>query len=265
LKAVGVFEIDGAQLVYEIEGHGDETLAFVHGWCSTLRHWDPQAEHFRSSRRVVRWDRRGMGRSTAEQPAQSPARHGDDLAALLDAERIRRVTVIGHAGGGPAALTFAERHADRTDALVLVDTRLHAPSAQGDGDRFAEAVERSCQRIARDEDGEFFRGLYRSFFGPRAAPAIVAAAVENAVATRRDIAVTEMRHILGDTMELARRVRCPVLWVSAQPDDTAVVRSAFPDVTIGHVVGSGHFVQLEVPEQLNAMIEAFLDGRPSDL
>jgi hypothetical protein len=31
-----------------------------------------------------------------------------------------------------------------------------------------------------------------------------------------------------------------------------------PAITIGQAVGSGHFIQLEVPDQVNAMIERFL-------
>jgi pimeloyl-ACP methyl ester carboxylesterase len=32
----------------------------------------------------------------------------------------------------------------------------------------------------------------------------------------------------------------------------------FPDILYGKTVGSGHFCQLEVPEQINAMIDRFL-------
>ncbi len=32
-----------------------------------------------------------------------------------------------------------------------------------------------------------------------------------------------------------------------------------PHLLYGQTVGSGHFCQLEVPEQINAMIERFLD------
>ena len=55
-------------------------------------------------------------------------------------------------------------------------------------------------------------------------------------------------------------MRCPVLWVSARPDDAAAVRPHFAgtDLSIGHVVGSGHFVQVEVPDQFNPMLAAFL-------
>src|SRR5262245_13527393 len=56
---------DGARIYYEVEGAGDPALVFVHGWCSNLRHWDPQAEHFSRRHRVLRVDRRGYGRSPA--------------------------------------------------------------------------------------------------------------------------------------------------------------------------------------------------------
>jgi hypothetical protein len=82
--------------------------------------------------------------------------------------------------------------------------------------------------------------------------------VANALATDRATAAAEMRHILVDTTAMARQVRCAVLWVSARPDDTAGVRDAFPDAMVGHVVGSGHFVGVEVPEQLNPMIEVLM-------
>ena len=41
------------------------------------------------------------------------------------------------------------------------------------------------------------------------------------------------------------------------------MRSVFRDVQFGRVVGSGHFPHLEVPDQLNAMIDRFLVTLPS--
>jgi pimeloyl-ACP methyl ester carboxylesterase len=42
------------------------------------------------------------------------------------------------------------------------------------------------------------------------------------------------------------------------PNSAADLRQACPAITIGQTVGSGHFLQLEVPDQVNAMIERFL-------
>jgi pimeloyl-ACP methyl ester carboxylesterase len=36
------------------------------------------------------------------------------------------------------------------------------------------------------------------------------------------------------------------------------LRAIKPDLELGITVGAGHFHQLEVPEQVNAMIERFL-------
>lgn len=254
VAAVGTIDIDDATLAYDVDGHGTRTMAFVHGWCSKAAHWDRQVEHFAPSYRVVRWDRRGMGRSGAAAAAESPERHAADLVVLLDHLGIDTVTVVGHAGGGPATIAFAARHPDRVTGMVLVDTRLHDP-ATPDAAAFAASIEQSCARLT---DDAFFARLYASFFGPRAGEDLVDDAVANALATDRATAAEEMRHILADTMTMARQVRCPVLWVSAHPEDTARVRDAFPDAMIGHVVGSGHFVGVEVPDQLNPMIEVLL-------
>ena len=251
-------EVDGARLAYSISGNGNRAIAFAHGWCSMSAHWQAQVEYFAPTRRVICWDRRGMGASTCGQPAESPARHADDLLAILDHEGIERVTVVGHAGGGPSALTFATRHAARTAALVMVDTRLNGPTSSGRPSGFAFGVEKMIERLGAPDSDTFFAATYAGYFGRRAAPDVVAAAVANALATPRTIAAAEVSHMVGDTAALAGEVRCPVLWVSAMADDSAPVRAAFERVTIGHVVGSGHFVQVEVPEQLNLMIEAFL-------
>lgn len=263
---MATLELDGARLAYDLDGPADAApvLAFAHGWCSKAAHWDAQVAAFAPTHRIVRWDRRGMGRSTADRPAGSPARHADDLAAILDAEGIDRVVVAGHAGGGPTALTFADRHADRTAGLILVDTRVTAAPPDGGPTPWMGYLEKSCARLERD-GAPYFERLYRSFFGPRAPEPVVADAVANALATPVGTAAAEMLHMGLDMAGAAAQVRCPVLWVSAQPDDTAEVRERFAgtDLTIGHVVGSGHFVQVEVPDQLNPMIAAFLADKVS--
>jgi hypothetical protein len=52
----------------------------------------------------------------------------------------------------------------------------------------------------------------------------------------------------------------PVLYVSSGPwfADVARVRELCPQLVTAQTVGSGHYHQLEVPEQVNAMIDRFL-------
>ncbi len=57
----------------------------------------------------------------------------------------------------------------------------------------------------------------------------------------------------------------PVLVIaSAVPtNSTAYLHDINPDITTGQTVGAGHFLQLEIPGQVNLMIERFPDGQLS--
>lgn len=250
--------VAGADLAYRTEGSGSRTLAFAHGWLSQLDHWDAQAARFASDHQVVRWDRRGMGRSAPAPAAETPQRHADDLAAILDHEGIDRVVVFGHAAGGPTALTFAATYPERTDGLVMVDSHVHTPTPDPDSDPFVATVEGLIAGLDDDGADAFLAPVYASFFGPLAAPDLVSAAIATAQATDRGVAAGELRHMLGDLAAVAGHVSCPVLSISADADDTGSVKAVFEDVEVGHVVGAGHFLHLEVPEQFNAMVTTFL-------
>jgi pimeloyl-ACP methyl ester carboxylesterase len=260
---VTTLDVDGATLHYELTGAGPHTVAFVHGWCSKAEHWAAQASHLGRSQRVLCWDRRGMGRSTTAAPAGSARRHADDLVALLDHCGIERAVVVGHAGGGPTALTMAAEHASRTEALVMVDTTVNRPGDDRSA-RFVSGVHEMAAALQGPDGPERFARIYAGFFGPRADPAVVADAVAHATSRPLDVAVSELLQMAEDTAALAARVTCPVLWVSAQPLDAAFAREAFPSTRplVGHVVGSGHFVQVEVPEQLNPMLDVLIGTLP---
>ena len=244
-------------LYYEVEGHGGPAFALMHGWCSNLRHWDRQAAFFAPRHTVVRADRRGMGRSACA-PAQRPSDHADDLARVLDAAGVDAAIIVGHAGGGAGAVDFAARFPSRTLALVGVDTRA-APASPVGSD--AHTWMKTFADSIRDTPGEFER-RYRGLFGPQADPALVDAVVRSALATPNDVASAELMGLATtDTAARAREVRAPVLWVTAQPVKYDELRALFADVMPGLAVGSGHYLQLEAPDQLNAMIQTFLEQR----
>jgi 3-oxoadipate enol-lactonase len=111
-------DVGDARINYEVAGQG-RAVVFLHGWALNLTAWDDQIRAFAPGYRVVRYDRRGFGKSTGfpDQTAD-PA----DLAILLDTLGIRRATLLGHSQGGEVALAFAVAFPDRVDALVLYGT-----------------------------------------------------------------------------------------------------------------------------------------------
>lgn len=76
------------------------------------------AEHHR----VVHWHYRGHGRSPLPPPGLAPSipQFAEDLAAVLEAARVKSAVVVGHSMGVQLALEFHRLHPDRVRALVLV-------------------------------------------------------------------------------------------------------------------------------------------------
>ncbi len=63
-----------------------------------------------------------------------------------------------------------------------------------------------------------------------------------------------------DGSESLAQLRCPLLMVSARaPVDIERLRGLQPEALIGRVVGSGHWLTLAVPDQVNAMLDRFLE------
>ena len=70
---------------------------------------------------VLRYDRRGYGRSTPHGGPYDMGSQVDDLAALLDG---RAAVVFGHSYGGNVALALAARRPDLVRGVAVYETPL---------------------------------------------------------------------------------------------------------------------------------------------
>jgi 3-oxoadipate enol-lactonase len=116
---------NGVRLVGDDVGRGDPVL-FVHAFPVNRRMWAPQVEALSANYRCLTVDLRGFGESDVPTGPYSLDVVAADLAGLLDALRLERVTLVGLSMGGYLAFAFWRRYADRLRALVLANTRAAA-------------------------------------------------------------------------------------------------------------------------------------------
>src|SRR3546814_6027955 len=83
------------RLHYRVDGDSGPWLTFCNSLGTDLHMWDRQAEALSGKFRVLRYDRRGHGESTAAPAPYSMADLGGDVLALLDALRIERTHFCG--------------------------------------------------------------------------------------------------------------------------------------------------------------------------
>lgn len=107
--------VDG-RLWYESVGDGPP-LVFVHDGLADAAAWDAQVADLARDHRVVRYDRRGYGRSD---PPEAPYSNLADLHALVEHMGIEAGVFVGSSSGGGLVLDYALEHPERVTALVLV-------------------------------------------------------------------------------------------------------------------------------------------------
>jgi pimeloyl-ACP methyl ester carboxylesterase len=112
----GTVPVDGGSLYYETLGKGAPVI-LIHGGFGDRRMWDPQFETLSQAFRVVRYDHRGFGKSSASTQAYSPVA---DLVTLMDHLQLKRANLVGNSMGGTLALDFALLQPARTGAVVVI-------------------------------------------------------------------------------------------------------------------------------------------------
>lgn len=114
----GRVAVEGGTLYYETRGSGPPVV-LLHGGGLDHTMWDPQVEALARSYRVIRFDARGHGRSTARMP---PFSMTEDVRRVLDHLGVERAHLVGLSMGGGMAFDFATAYPARTITLTLVST-----------------------------------------------------------------------------------------------------------------------------------------------
>ena len=90
-----------------------------------LHMWDDQATEFAKHFRLIRYDRRGHGKSGASKGPYSFDRFGRDILAILDALKVKKVNWCGLSMGGMDGQWLGANAGDRVEKLVLANTNFY--------------------------------------------------------------------------------------------------------------------------------------------
>ena len=242
-------------LYYLDSGRGDPPVLLIHGWCCDHTYMAPQYRHLRRRHRAVAVDLRGHGRSAKHSRDFSMAAFAEDLRRLCGRLGLKRPVAIGHSMGGLIALEMAAQQPGLLAGAVLLDSPVLYPQGIQDRNRrFAQELRGGGARLAQQEY------VRRLLFLPTDDPERRERIVNDMSGAR-----PEVRSMAFDSLlawdNLAAVGDLPVLLISAAHllTDVRPLHEVLPNVTTAQVAGAGHFLQLEVPVQVNAMIDRFLE------
>ena len=115
-RMVPVGDID---IAYKVFGKGDP-LFLIMGYSGTMDLWAKDVlKELASQYKVIIFDNRGMGKTTASDKEFTIELFADDTRGLLDALGIERAHVLGWSLGTYIAQELTLRHPDRVEKLIL--------------------------------------------------------------------------------------------------------------------------------------------------
>ena len=130
-----LLEIDDVKIHYQARGSG-ASIVLLHDGLFSSTIWDNQFEELARNYRVIRYDRRGFGKSGI---SKSSFQDHEDLKRLLSHLKIERVTLVGSSAGGAVALDFALAYPDAVERIVLIGTTVS-------GYKFSDAFNQRLQK-----------------------------------------------------------------------------------------------------------------------
>jgi 3-oxoadipate enol-lactonase len=112
----GYVNVDAGKLFYEVAGKG-ENIVLLHDGMVNCYIWDEQFQILADNYRVIRYDRRGYGKSTDPREKYS---HIDDLNQVFLQLKVDKAIIFGMSSGGGLAINFALTYPEKVKGLVLV-------------------------------------------------------------------------------------------------------------------------------------------------
>lgn len=112
-------KVDDITIGYKSIGRG-YPLILIMGYSATMDMWDSRVLAGLARRfRVIVFDNRGMGSSTATEKEFNIGLFADDTAGLLGALNIKKANVLGFSMGTNIALEFTLRYPEKVNKLIL--------------------------------------------------------------------------------------------------------------------------------------------------
>lgn len=261
-------QIDALSFNVLDEGAGEPVL-LVHGFPDDHTVWRKQVPALVSAGyRVIAPDNRGCGES------EMAERTGDyrlprliaDLVAILDALGIERVKLVGHDWGAVIAWAFAARHPERVERYAALSVGHAAAYASGPLEQKLKGwyvlmfqLRGLTEWLIKARNWSFFRRFTDNH------PELVSWTAKMGRPGRLTAGINYYRANIGILLRPDRsKVRVPVLGIYSDGDRylaAAQMRDsvAYVDAPFRYelVKGAGHWLQIDAPEQVNALLIDF--------
>ena len=258
-----MIDADGCMLNVSVEGRdGGPTLMLSNSLGCTLQMWEPQMKALTQVFRVIRYDRRGHGKSSVPPGPYSMERFGRDVLAILDDLSIEKVHFCGLSMGGMVGQWLGANAPERLGKIVLANTTCYMPDPTGWHARIKAIKEGGMASLADTVMGVWLTADFREREPQIAAnlrAMLVASPAQGYIACCEVLSTFDQRALLP-------KIKGPTLVIAGRHDMSTPVaageyiRSQIPGASLT-ILDAAHISNVEQPHAFTDAVVGFLTQR----
>jgi 3-oxoadipate enol-lactonase len=256
-------DADGCNIYVEIEGPQNAPILMLSNSLGTdLSVWDEQVAPFARHFHLIRYDRRGHGKSDSPNGPYSMERLCRDVLAIVDALGIARTNWCGLSMGGMVGQWLGANAADRIDKLIMSNTACYIPDKTVWENRIKLVREKGLRDVV---DGTMDRWFTKEF--RERAPQTIERMRKMFLATNPEgyaacgEAIRDMDH-----RPLLSKIQRPTLVIAGRfdpttpPDMNACISERISEAKFT-VLEAAHIANVEAPRAYTEAVLEFLLGQ----
>jgi 3-oxoadipate enol-lactonase len=252
-------KVNGIEIYYEVHGReGAPWLVLSHSLACTVRMWDPQIEAFKDRYRILAYDMRGHGQTSAPAGAYTMDMLADDVLGLVSSLKINSASYCGLSIGGMIGQTIAIRGAGPFQRMVFADTTHTQPpeALKQWEERIKVAEAKGMSALVAGTMERWFTAAFRDTPPAKKIAALIAATpVAGYVGCGRAI--------MGlNTTSKLKDIKVPVLAITGNEDaaapGTRYIGENVPGAKFVGIANAAHIANVEQPEAFNRALREFL-------
>lgn len=257
-----MIETNGTALHVEIEGaDGAPVLMLSNSLGTDLHMWEAQAAEFAKSFRLIRYDRRGHGKSDVPKGPYSMEKLGRDVLGILDALKIKKVNWLGLSMGGMVGQWLGANAPDRIDKLLLSNTACYYADKEFWSGRIKFLREKGLAELVGPNMERWFTPEFRARSPEtveRMRATFVTTSLDGYVACCEAIRDMDHRGILA-------RIKAPTLVIAGIKDPATTVENAefirarVPGAKLA-LIDAAHIANVEQPKAYTRAVMDFLSA-----
>jgi pimeloyl-ACP methyl ester carboxylesterase len=264
------------KLSYCDYGRGNPVV-LIHGWPLSKEMWEYQlGDLINAGLRVIKYDRRGFGKSSKPWDGYDYDTFADDLKAVMDELNLRNATLVGFSMGGGEVVRYLNRYGtDRVSKIVLISAVTpYMVKTNDNPDGVDESVFADMMEQMKDDRINFLDEFGKKFFGvtlvnkPVSTPLLEYYRMLASFASARSTQQAAIAFAQTDFRRDVEAVSVPTLIIHGDGDKTVPIKNS-SDRTSEMIKGSQYLVYDSAPhglfytdrERLNMDLINFITSR----